>query len=50
MDDKKTRKSQFDGAIEAIPDTPENIARAISQGSPKKEWRFMTKESEDSGE
>ena len=26
--------------IEPIPDTPENIARAISLGPPKREWRF----------
>ena len=26
--------------IEPIPDTPENIARAISFGPPKDEWRF----------
>ncbi len=26
--------------IEPIPDTPENIARAISLGPPKQEWRF----------
>ena len=26
---------------EPIPDTPENIARAIMQGPPKKEWGYM---------
>ena len=26
---------------EQIPDTPENIARAIMQGPPKKDWQFM---------
>ena len=26
--------------IEPIPDTPENIARAIMQGPPKAEWDF----------
>ena len=31
---------------EKIPDTPENIARAIMQGPPAKEWDFL-KESED---
>ena len=25
---------------EHIPDTPENVARAIMQGPPKKDWRF----------
>ena len=25
---------------EPIPDTPENIARAIMQGPPKAEWEF----------
>ena len=24
-----------------IPDTPENIAKAIMQGPPKKEWRYL---------
>ena len=24
-----------------IPDTPENVARAIMQGPPKKEWQFL---------
>ena len=26
---------------EPIPDTPENVARAIMQGPPKKEWRYL---------
>ena len=26
--------------IEPIPDTPENIAKAIMQGPPKEEWDF----------
>ncbi len=25
---------------EPIPDTPENVARAIMQGPPKERWRF----------
>jgi len=29
--------------IQSIPDTPENIARAIMRGPPKKEWRYTTK-------
>ena len=24
-----------------IPDTPENIAKAIMQGPPKKKWRYL---------
>ena len=28
------------GDIEAIPDSMENIARAIMQGPPKENWRF----------
>ena len=24
-----------------IPDTPENVVRAISQGPPKRDWEFM---------
>ena len=27
--------------IQPIPDTPENIARAIMRGPPKKEWRYI---------
>ncbi len=26
---------------ELIPDTPENIARAIMQGPPKKDWEYL---------
>ena len=26
---------------EPIPDTPENIARAIMQGPPKKDWDYL---------
>ena len=26
---------------EPIPDTPENIARAIMRGPPKKEWDYL---------
>lgn len=26
---------------EPIPDTPENVARAIMQGPPKRDWRFL---------
>ena len=29
------------GFIPGIPDTPENIARAIVQGPPKKDWRYL---------
>ena len=25
---------------ERIPDTPENVARAITQGPPKRKWRY----------
>ena len=28
---------------ELIPDTPENIARAILAGPPKKEWDYLKK-------
>ena len=28
---------------EPIPDTPENIARAIMRGPPKKVWRYLKK-------
>ena len=37
--------------VEPIPDTPENIARAIMKGPPKKEWDFMKADQEtDDGE
>lgn len=26
---------------EPIPDTPENVVRAISQGPPKRDWKFL---------
>lgn len=29
---------------EAIPDTPQNVAKALFRGPPKKEWRYMAKE------
>ena len=28
---------------EPIPDTPENVARAIMRGPPKKVWRYLKK-------
>ena len=28
-----------------IPDTPENIAKAIMKGPPKKKWRYLEKRS-----
>ena len=31
-------------AAPAIPDTPENIARAIMVGAPKEEWRYLDDE------
>ncbi len=37
------------GDIPAIPDTPENIARAIMQGPPKKEWDYLKREREPNG-
>ena len=27
--------------IQPIPDSPQNIARAIMRGPPKKEWRYL---------
>ena len=39
---EKSRK----GEIPAIPDTPENIARAIMQGPPKAEWDYLKREQE----
>ena len=30
-----------------IPDTPENVARAIMQGPPKQDWRYLQKQKEE---
>lgn len=30
--------------IPPIPDTPENVARAIMKGPPKKEWDYLKRE------
>ena len=35
-----TMRKELYTDIEPIPDTPKNIARAISFGPPKDEWRF----------
>lgn len=32
---------RYDEPIPPIPDTPENIVRAVSRRSPKKDWRFL---------
>ena len=34
------------GEIPAIPDTPENIARAIMQRPPKAEWDYLKRKQE----
>ena len=39
---KKSRENDgSDDVVEAIPDTPENVVRAITQGPPKTDWRFL---------
>ncbi len=39
---KRTRGRPVKNTMpEPIPDTPENIARAIMRGPPKKEWDYM---------
>ena len=39
---KRTRGRPVEKPMpEPIPDTPENIARAIMRGPPKKEWDYM---------
>ena len=40
-EDETDDKKQPEGVVEPIPDTPENVARAIMQGPPKKDWRFL---------
>ena len=50
---EKLRKHQGDRVVESvtkctirpIPDTPENIARAISKGPPKKHWNYIGRRS-----
>lgn len=39
---KETTKSDK-YIIPPIPDTPENVARLIMQGPPKKKWEFLKK-------
>ena len=34
---------------EPIPDTPENVARAIMQRPPKKNWRYLKKKTAQKG-
>lgn len=34
--------------IEPIPDSPENVARAIMQGPPKEHWRFEERRGKES--
>lgn len=36
--------------IEPIPDSPENIARAIMMSPPKETWDFETRRKESSGD
>ena len=39
------------GDVEPIPDTPENVARALARTRPKRRWRFEDREDEhDSGD
>lgn len=36
--------------IEPIPDSPENVARAIMMGPPKERWDFEERRTESSGD
>lgn len=49
-DDKKEepRKRLPKSMPESIPDTPENVARAIMQNPPKKVWNYL-KRNNDNG-
>lgn len=40
-DDDKSDEPKQRRPIEPIPDTMENVARAIMRGPPKREWRFL---------
>lgn len=42
-----TKPNKPDGRTEIIPpipDTPENVAKAIMKGLPKKEWDYLKRE------
>ncbi len=44
MTDKSKRGRPVENVMpEPIPDTPENIARAIMAGPPKKDWDYLKK-------
>lgn len=41
--DERDEPERRETDIEPIPDTMENVARAIMRGPPKKTWRFLEK-------
>ncbi len=44
MTEKKPRGRPVEKEMSPpIPDTPENVARAIVQGPPKKQWDYLKK-------
>lgn len=43
---KKERPAKYAKMPPLIPDTPENIAKAILSGPPKKEWKYLREPSQ----
>ena len=43
MRSKNRKVERVEQIIPPIPDTPENVARAIMQGPPKGKWEFLNK-------
>ena len=42
--------SKYDKLPDPIPDTPENVAKLIMQGPPKKKWRYLEEDKEETTE
>lgn len=47
IDEKSRRGRPPNPMPDLIPDTPENVARAILAGPPKKEWDYLRKAKRD---
>ena len=42
--------TKYDKLPDPIPDTPENVARAIMQRPPKKNWRYLDGDEDETSE
>ena len=47
MADKPSGKRDYSDLPEPIPDTPENVARAILGTPPKTDWRYLREDHEE---